>query len=238
MERVSGETVWRQIERELSGDIRNEQLKPGDRLPTEMQLAKRFAVNRHTVRRALSSLADAGLIRIEQGRGSFVQETVLDYPLTSRTRFSQIVTAHARIPSHEILRAEVITADKRIAENLGIGKRAKVVVLEDIGLIDDRPSTRGIHYFPADRFAGLIELYEDTKSISKSLEALGVGDFRRKTTRIQAVMPTSEDVHLLKCARNRPLLETEAVNVDPDGVPVEFGIARFVSDRVQLVVES
>ena len=106
---------------------------------------------------------------------------------------------------------------KRIAENLGIGKRDQIIVLEDIGLI---------------------ELYQDTKSISKSLEALGVGDFRRKTTRIQALMPTSDDEHLLRCARNRPLFETESVNLDHDGAPVEFGIARFVSDRVQLMVES
>ncbi|QBC42426.1 hypothetical protein C1H71_01845 [Iodobacter fluviatilis] len=59
-----------------------------DRLPNETDLATRFAVNRHTIRRALQAIEAQGLVRIEQGRGTFVQEELIDYQLGRRTRFS------------------------------------------------------------------------------------------------------------------------------------------------------
>jgi GntR family phosphonate transport system transcriptional regulator len=238
VERGSGETLWRQIARALDQDIRARRLQPGDRLPTEAQLATRFAVNRHTVRRALRTLAESGLVRVEQGRGTFVQERVLDYPLGPRTRFSQIVLASDRLPGHQMLGSAVVKADRRVAKNLGLRPGARVIALETLSFIDGRPSGIGTHYFPAARFDGLIDAYQETGSVTQALARCGVADYRRAVTRIGAVMPSAADAHHLRCARNRPLLETESVNVDGDGKPIEFGLARFVSDRVQLVVQS
>ncbi|HTN11112.1 MAG TPA: GntR family transcriptional regulator [Acetobacteraceae bacterium] len=76
--REDGVALWRQIANALEAEIAAATLAPGARLPTEAQLAARFAVNRHTVRRALEEMSRNGLIRVEQGRGSFVAEDVLD----------------------------------------------------------------------------------------------------------------------------------------------------------------
>ena len=71
--------LWRQIVTALEADIAAGVTPPGARLPTEAQLAARFDVNRHTVRRALDDLSRRGRVRVEQGRGSFVTQDVLDY---------------------------------------------------------------------------------------------------------------------------------------------------------------
>ena len=63
---------YRQIARSLDGRIRQGQLAPGDQLPTEMQLASQFAVNRFTVRRALAQLESDGKLSRQRGRGTFV----------------------------------------------------------------------------------------------------------------------------------------------------------------------
>ena len=71
----SGLPIWRQIADTISSEISTSVYAPGQKLPTESELATRFGVNRHTVRRAVASLQDVGLLRVEQGRGTFVSDT-------------------------------------------------------------------------------------------------------------------------------------------------------------------
>src|SRR5271154_4594498 len=108
LERRKGEALWSQIAGALARDIEEGALKLGERLPTEAQLAERYDVNRHTIRRALEELGDARIIRTEHGRGSFVAEEVLDYRIGKRPRFSEWVRGTNRTPIGEILRLEEI----------------------------------------------------------------------------------------------------------------------------------
>ena len=55
--------------------IRKEKLKPGDKLPNEMQLAELFGVSRPTIREAAKSLVSQNIIKILRGKGTFVSET-------------------------------------------------------------------------------------------------------------------------------------------------------------------
>jgi DNA-binding FadR family transcriptional regulator len=55
--------------------IRKEKLKPGKKLPNEMQLAKLFGVSRPTVREAVKSLVSQNIIEIQRGKGTFVSQT-------------------------------------------------------------------------------------------------------------------------------------------------------------------
>ena len=103
IERSGGVALWRQIARSIEQDIADGTLTAGARLPTEAQMAVRFGVNRHTVRRALEELSRAGLVQVEQGRGSFVAEDVLDYAISARTRFSEWIRAHNKEPGGLVL---------------------------------------------------------------------------------------------------------------------------------------
>jgi GntR family transcriptional regulator, phosphonate transport system regulatory protein len=236
--RGQGVALWRQIaaalEREIAGGSRG----PGERLPTEAELSQRFGVNRHTVRRALESLEGRGLIRVEQGRGSFVAEDVLDYPLGPRTRFSESIRRQNREPEGRILRIAELPADAATAEALDLRRGRPVVVAERLSLADGRPIVLGAHHFPLDRVPGIAEALRADASITAALARCGVLDYRRALTRIVARMPTPEEARLLEQSRNRPLLVTEAVNVDAQGVPIELGIGRYAAGRIQLVVES
>ena len=99
MLRQDGVALWRQIATRLQHDIGAGIYPPGGRLPTEAELSQQFRVNRHTVRRALEELSRGGLVRVEQGRGSFVAEDVLEYAVEARTRFSEWIRRHNMEPS-------------------------------------------------------------------------------------------------------------------------------------------
>jgi GntR family phosphonate transport system transcriptional regulator len=236
--RGQGVALWRQIAGTLEKEIAGGGLQPGARLPTEADLTARFAVNRHTVRRAMEELQSRGLVRIEQGRGSFVAEDVLDYPLGPRTRFSETIRRQNREPQGRILRLEEIDADGMVAEALKLRRGRPVVIAERLGLVDSRPVLVGAHYFSAARFPGIARLLAEDASITRALATLGVADYRRQTTRITARMPTVEEAALLEQSRTRPVLVTEAVNVDPAGEPIELSIACYAAGRMQILVES
>ena len=237
IERGSGVTLWRQIAERLSRDLLSGVLKPGDRLPTELDLASRYAVNRHTVRRAVAALADQGYLRVEQGRGTFVAEHMLDYVLGRRTRFHANLQAQGREPGGRVFGARVERADATVARELNLKAGTRVLVVEHVGEADGVPVTYATHYFPAERFRGLAELYTQTTSLTAALRELGVPDYTRKVTRLSARLPSEIEARQLGQAAARPLLQAEAVNVDPEGQPFQYSITRFAGDRVQLVVE-
>jgi GntR family phosphonate transport system transcriptional regulator len=236
--RGEGVALWRQIAQRLERDIAGGTHPPGARLPTEAELAGQYGVNRHTVRRAMEELEGRGLVRIEQGRGSFVAEDVVDYRLGPRTRFSEIIRRQSREPGGRILRIQEVAAETGLAEQLGIRRGRPVVVVERLGLADGRPLVLGTHHFPATRFGRLPELLRQNPSITDALAACGVPDYRRRVTRITARMPSAEEAELLQQSRNRPVLVTEAINTDPEGEVVDVSTGRYAAGRAQLVVES
>jgi GntR family phosphonate transport system transcriptional regulator len=235
--RQEGVALWRQIADRLQHDIGAGIYPPGGRLPTEAELSQHFRVNRHTVRRALEELSRGGLVRVEQGRGSFVAEDVLEYAVEPRTRFSEWIRRHNKEPSGQVLQLRETAADSHIAAALGIRPGSRVVLLERLGFADDRPVSISQHYFPAARLRGVLDALRDSPSITEALKAVGVSDYLRQLTRVTARLPNPEEVELLRMQRNRPLLVTENVNVDRAGTVVEFGISRYPTPRVQIVFE-
>jgi GntR family phosphonate transport system transcriptional regulator len=238
LSRGAGVSLWRQIVQTIEREIAGGEHRPGARLPTEAELSARFAVNRHTVRRAMEELEGKGLVRIEQGRGSFVAEDVLDYRLGPRTRFSENIRRQSREPAGRVLRVAEIVAEASLADLLGIRRGRPVILVERVSLADGRPVVVGTHHFPAARFGQMPELLAENPSITAALTACGVPDYRRKVTRVTARLPTPEEAEILQQSRNRPILVSEAVNVDPTGEVVDVTFSRYAAGRVQLVVES
>ncbi|MCA3361274.1 MAG: phosphonate metabolism transcriptional regulator PhnF [Roseomonas sp.] len=236
--RGSGVALWRQIALALEADISAGKRQPGERLPTEAMLTERFAVNRHTVRRALEELEAHGIIRVEQGRGAFVAEDVLDYPLGPRTRFSEIIRRQNREAAGRILQIAEIPAEAQVAAGLRIRRGKMVLRVARLCLANGRPVALGLHHFPLPRFAAAAQSLAEQASITAALAACGVPDYRRHSTRITARLPSPEEAKHLMQSRSRPVIVAEALNTDPEGTPVDWTLVSYAAARVQLVMES
>lgn len=229
--------LWRRIARALSDEIGPRGRGPGERLPTEAQLAQRFGVNRHTVRRALEQMAQGGLIRVERGRGAFVADDVLDYRVAPRVRFSEWIRRENREPGGQVLHVREQAAAAAAAAALGLATGAPVVVLERLGLADGVPISLTAHHFDPQRLPGIAAALRSEPGVSAALARVGVGDYVRRSTRVSARLPTSAEARLLRVDRRRPLLVCDHFNVDREGRPVEYGFARYPASRVQVVCE-
>lgn len=236
--RRSGVTVWRQIADTLSTEIRDRAYADTGRLPGEVELSARFAVNRHTLRQAVAALQTEGLVRIEPGRGMFVQHELLDYALSRRTRFSENLLRQGLLPSKQLLTAREQPAPARVAQELKLDKGAKVLMVETLDEANDQPIGLATAYYPALRFAGLLEMLGEGTRTTIILKHFGVQDYVRAQSRITTQMPTEETARLLKQPNTRPLLCVECLDVDMDGTPIKYGETVFCGDRVQLVVSA
>ena len=221
--RGAGATLWRQIVSALESDIKADKFAETDgRLPTERELTARFGVNRHTVRRALATLAESGLVRTEQGKGVFVNREVVDYPLGKRVRLTATLSAQQRTTAARILECVKEPAGQDARTALSLAPNADIWRVERQSSVDGEPFTLASHFFCAARFPRLGEAFEATASITEALKASGVDDYERQETRIYARPPTAEEIRRLALPRGRPVLVTESVNVDNEGIPKEF----------------
>lgn len=228
--------IWQTIANSVQSEIAQGLYPPGAKLPTEAELALRFGVNRHTVRHALASLAEAGLVHARRGSGVFVASRPSDYPIGRRVRFTQNIRSSGRTPSRRITRLETRPATAAEAEALALSPSAPVQVIEGQSLADDQPIAVFRSVFPAARFPGLLAAMETQTSVSAALAQCGLADFTRAETRITAKTATALLALALRLPEGAPLLRTEATNVDAKGVAVEFGTTWFAGDRVALTV--
>ncbi|OEJ65066.1 phosphonate metabolism transcriptional regulator PhnF [Magnetovibrio blakemorei] len=237
MKRGIGISLWRQIHEQLKTDIVKGLIKPGDMLPTEHTLAARFDVNRHTVRRAIQALGETGLVITRQGSGTYVPETVVDYAVKKRTRFSETVSEQSRVPTLQVIESFTQVANAKQAKVLELNRGARVLCIRTLGGADTTPLSLADHYFAAGRFPDMARVVERCGSISIALKEFGVEDFSRQSTRVTARMPNREQADLLQQPIQRPVLMAESVNVTADGKPLEYGRTLFAGDRVQMVFE-
>jgi GntR family phosphonate transport system transcriptional regulator len=235
VERGSGIAVWRQIGEALALEIRNKLYGPGEQLPPEPELAAKFSVNRHTIRRAMGELEQNGLVRIEQGRGTFVQEHAIDYLIGKRTRFSENLRNQGMLGHMDVVGSQSLrNAD--IAQHLGLPRTASLLRVQLVGKAENKTISTSDHYFDEKRFPGFAEKLAATHSISKVYKHFGVADYTRKWSRIMATLPTEETARLLGQPKTRPILQVEALNVDQDQAPLQYSTTRFCGDWVQLMV--
>ncbi len=229
-------TLWADIAATLKADIAAGHYRPGDKLPTESDLAQRFGVNRHTLRRALSALQKEGLIRSRRGSGVFLAATPADYPLGRRVRFHQALAAAGRIPGRDIHALVTRACDSVEAGLLDLATGDMVHVCEGRSLADGQPIALFCSIFPAGRFPQLPAALQQEQSVTRALALNGIPDYVRASTRITATAASAIQALHLHLSEGAPLLRSVAINTDPDGRPVEYGTTWFAGDRVTLVV--
>lgn len=234
--RRAGAMLWKQIHDILRQEIRAGIFTPGERFPTEAELTRRFEVNRHTVRRALSSLREADLIRSEQGKGVFVTGTLLEYQVARRTRFTANMRVNNTGARSHFLFGDILPATEAVARQLKIRAGARVTYIEMYGEAEGARLFVNSGYFPYDGLEGLMETFRRLGSLTKSMAELGVRDFVRAESRVTTRLPDVAEAKCLGIDKKQPLLVIDYVNTDLRGKPVEYGISRFAGDKLQLII--
>ncbi len=230
-------SFWARIAREIAEAIGRGIYAPGERLPSEYTLAQQYGVNRHTIRRSLSSLGQLGLVRSSQGSGTFVEDFAIDLVLGKRTRHRQNLNQAGLKGGLRLLRSSGERCDAGVARALKLRTGSQVLHLVVLGDGGGQPLHLSDRYFPLPRFTGLDAHLQETGSITEAFALLGVVDYTRQQSRISARLPSTDVAEQLRQATTRPALYVTSVNIDSDGNPIEYARTWFAGDRIALTVD-
>lgn len=234
--RKSGTPLWLSIASSLRSAIAAGQYPEGARLPTESELAGRYGVNRHTVRHAISKLADDGLVHSRRGAGTFVLARPLDYPLSNRVRFHQNLAEAGRAPGRELLSIEIRPATETEARRLALDPGEEICITHSRAFADGTPIILSESQYPEARHPGLALALQAGNGVTKAMADVGIKDYQRNWTRLTATIADATQAAHLHLREGAPLLLAESQN-SSNGHPVEFGQSWFASDRVTLTLD-
>jgi GntR family transcriptional regulator len=228
--------VWAQIEARLLARIRSGELGPGQKLPAERDLARTLGVSRMTVRQALGSLADRGLVERGVGRGTFVSGAgKVVHDLRRVTGFTEVVERHGLRAGARVLEARERDAPPAVAAALDLSASDTVVRVRRLRSAGGRPLALEDSWLPAHRVPGLLGY-----DLAGSLYALlrDVYDLApvEAIERLEPVAAGAQEARSLGVPSGAPLMLVERVARAAGAVPVEYARDRHRGDRSRFLV--
>ncbi len=212
-------------------DTMLDELRPGDRVPAERELAGRFGVARETVRHALRDLAVEGRIR-RQGRG-----TVLARPKVVRPLAPESAGEEAAGVVRRLLSWEDGVADAEVARDLDLAPQTPIMTLERLLFADGDPIALERIDLSLDRFGWLRAAFDPLSSLATTIGDSGV-EYAGTTERIETVLAAPREAALLRCRPAVPLFRVVRRGIDTQGRPIERVAALYRGDRVAFEVRT
>src|ERR1700746_2351855 len=140
--------LYAHVENVIISRISNGSLPPGARLPSEDSLVQEYAVSRTTIRAAIQSLVQRGLVDIRRGKGTFVTRPKITQKLTELTGFVEDMQALGRQAAAKVLDQQVVAANQVVARQLALPQGASVVRIQRVRLADGMPLSFDETYLP------------------------------------------------------------------------------------------
>lgn len=243
---VAGGRLYQQIVSDLRDQIRRGELGPGDQIPTETELMEQYEVSRNTVRKAVDTLTNAGLLDTITTKGTFVRErrplviTATRYErergVSANDAYRDELDAQGRKHRAEFT-LQIIPATKDVADRLNIEANALVVCRRLLLYIDNRPNAIQDSYYPMDIAAGSELLNHEyiPRGTIRVLKELGHEEVRHRDE-VSPRMPTEEEDRLLQLGVGVPALEWVRTAYS-DKRPVRLTWNVYAGNGIKLVYE-
>ncbi|MEV5430377.1 GntR family transcriptional regulator [Streptomyces sp. NPDC052701] len=228
LDRGSPVPLYHQLARQLEAAIERGVLAPGDRLGNEVDLSARLGLSRPTVRQAIRSLVDKGLLVRRRGVGTQVVHSRVRRPLELSSLHDDLEAA-GQDPTTQVVRNETVPAAADVAAALAVPEGAEVVLLERLRRAHGRPLALLCTYLPA----GLPDLDGarlESTGLYRVMRAAGVTLHSARQT-VGARSATAEEAARLDEEEGAALLTVERTAYDQGGRPVEYGRHLYRASR-------
>lgn len=232
--------LYVQLEQALLRGIRSRGQVPGDRLPTEAEIAETYGVSRQTIRQSLARLVADGHVERVQGLGSFVAKPRPKHQ-SLLTSFTQNMKAQGYVPQRRLLRSEVVDCPPtmHVESSKSTGE---CQFIHRLLLADGRPIAVSETWLPVECLAGRLDLFNaeilEKSSLYELLQGPEIGlRLDRGVETVRAGLATEEQAQQLECPANNPTLIVRRVSYTPSNRPVEWTVMTFAADRYEYRVE-
>lgn len=233
--KVEKTPLYVQIRNSLLEDIQNKVLLPGQKLPSEDELAVRFGVSRMTVRQGIADLIDMGLLYRRHGVGTFVAQPHVDRDHSRLSNFVETAKKEGLDFKIRLLEAEVIPAKLKVAHSLSLEEGDFVIRVKTLRFTDGLPITLHDSYVPYKLFPQLLQEDLEANHLWEIFERYGYR-VKRALEVLEAREAGEEIADLLDMDPGASILYKERTVFLDDGTPVDFTYCFNRGDRYRLTV--
>lgn len=223
MSSVTFSPLYRQIRDRLVGSLQSGEWRPGEAIPSEIDLAARYGVSQGTVRKAIDALAAEHLLVRRQGRGTFVASHQEPRAQIRFLRLRPDDGADPVQPHSRFLECRRLRAPQEIARSLDLKAGDSVVMIRRLLEFDGVPTVLEEIWLPGSTFRGLTA--ERLSAYSGPFYALLETEFGtrmiRASERLRAVSAGEAEADALGVREGTPLLLVERVSSTYGDKPVE-----------------
>lgn len=223
--------LYAQIRREIEQDIADKKIMPGDKLPSEEEVAIRYGVSRMTARRAIDQLVSQNWLMRVQGQGTYVVEQPASPQAVGITRWSFERIEQLQDTSWKVLRIEELSPSTRVANALRTIPGEKVIRITGILYLDDVLSGYYVDHVPK----LLVPTIRDWKLNDVSLPAFLSQqcnlEFGKVTERIRAIPADEDAIDFLGVEPGSPLLEVDDLIYLKSGIPAILSNIAYRCDK-------
>jgi GntR family transcriptional regulator len=232
--------LWFQIRERLRDAIEQGEFTPGDALPPESMLNRRFGISRTTARAALDSLENDGLVRRRSGHGSIVLEPRVDQPLNLLASFAEDMVARGRKPGYRTRSVIAARMPAEVAAAFELRRGTRAIAIDRLLLADDQPMAvtlawLGPQVIPVQMRPDTTEL--NTTSLYEWIEAATGRRIARGEEYIEAAVANTELADRLEIMPGEPVLVARRLSRTADGTPVEYVATTYRADRYRFRIE-
>ncbi len=239
LDRSSGLPLYIQLKQNLISAIDSGQWEPGQQLPGEPELCRKYGVSRTVVRQALKEMSYEGRVVRVKGSGTFAAEPRASSRslVHSLMGFFEDMERRGRPPVDRFLERELIPADSKIAGYLELEELDPVYKITRLRFVQDEPMVLVTSYLPYQKCRRIAEEDLSNRSLYAFLrESCGI-TIARGRRRIDAIVANEVEAEHFQVQRGFPLLRMESVSYSTNGDPVEYFIGLFRTDRASFVVD-
>jgi len=204
------EPLYRQLYSRLAEQIISGEIKAGERIPPERELADFLNVSRITARQAIDALVESGMVYREQGRGTFVAEPKMR-GVIGFTSFSEEMIARGMQPSSIVITQELVTVGERLQRALKIGPEEQALHLVRVRLANGKPVALQASYLPQRLCPGLENEPIGSQSLYSILREKYYINPTWTEAEVEAVQASAEEAHELQIDKNDPVLVIKGI---------------------------
>ncbi len=230
----NGTPAYQRIRSVIRKRIEAGQLKPGDVVDSERELAKIHRVSLMTARHALTSLEREGVVERRRGAGTFVAPPKIHF--NKLMSYSEQMASRGLVAGSDLLCSKIIDYDPEIAARLAVTPNHRLVKVERLRHAANEPFALEVCYLSAEEFGGLVSAPLGRGSLFSILEHDFGVELAHADEEVDATAADGRIAELLGVARGAPLLRIRQVIYSTKGKATIYGLGFYRSDRHTLLI--
>jgi GntR family transcriptional regulator len=233
--RRNGIPLYHQIQQRLLDQIQSGVLKPNEPIPSIQKIATRMGVSQMTVRQAVKSLCELGVIYSKQGMGTFISRIKLERDFRQVLSFSEETRARGATPHSRLISFRIQLPNRETREALALNHKEKIFRLRRVRYADSLPMGIECSCLPVNLCPDLLETFDPETSLYQELAEQYRIHLMVTNEVIEVGKASGEEARLMQIAPQSPVFLFTRLSFLESGKPVEHVKSVYRGDRYKIV---